>query len=63
MFRNFPNLEELIIDDNQLDDTHTYFPKLSKLHTLMINKNQFQDIFQLADNLRYAFPGLAYYLY
>jgi Leucine-rich repeat (LRR) protein len=58
--KNFPNLEELIIDDNQLDDNQTYFPKLSKLHTLMINKNHFQDIYQLADHLRYAYPTLTY---
>lgn len=57
---NFPNLEELIIDDNQLNDTDTIFPKLPHLHTLMINKNRFQDIHQLVDQLRQAYPSLTY---
>ena len=57
---NFPNLEELIIDDNQLNDSETIFPKLAHLHTLMINKNRFEDIRQLVDQLRQAYPSLTY---
>lgn len=57
---NFPNLEELIIDDNKLNDVDTIFPKLPHLHTLMINKNRFQDIHQLVDQLRQAYPSLTY---
>ncbi|CAF1627783.1 unnamed protein product [Rotaria magnacalcarata] len=58
--RHFPNLEELILDDNDLDDTHTRFPKLPNLHTLMLNKNRFQDIYKLVDQLRYAYPMLTH---
>ncbi|CAF0917119.1 unnamed protein product [Adineta steineri] len=58
--KNFPNLEELILDDNQLDDTHTSFPKLAHLNTLMLNKNRFQDIYKLVDQLRHAYPMLIY---
>ncbi|CAF0784077.1 unnamed protein product [Rotaria sp. Silwood1] len=58
--KNFPYLEELILDDNDLDDTHTKFPKLSNLQTLMLNKNRFQDIYKLVDQLRHAYPMLAH---
>lgn len=57
---NFLNLEELILDGNQLNDTQTQFPKLSELQTLMINKNHFQDLYRLADQLHDAYPKLAY---
>ncbi len=58
--KNFPNLEELILDENDLDDTHSIFPKLSYLHTLMINKNRLQDIYKLVDQLRQAYPVLTH---
>ncbi|CAF2337255.1 unnamed protein product [Rotaria sp. Silwood2] len=58
--KDFPYLEELILDDNDLDDTHTRFPKLSNLHTLMLNKNHFQDIYKLVDQLRHAYPMLTH---
>ncbi|CAF1308001.1 unnamed protein product [Adineta ricciae] len=58
--KNFPNLEELILDDNQLDDVHTRFPKLPNLQTLTLNKNRFQDIYKLVDQLRQAYPTLIY---
>ncbi|UJR33517.1 hypothetical protein I4U23_020962 [Adineta vaga] len=58
--KNFPNLEELILDDNQLEDTQTRFPKLPNLQTLMLNKNRFQDIYKLVDQLRQAYPMLVY---
>ena len=57
---NFPNLEELIIDDNKLNDVDTIFPKLPHLHTLMINKNRFQDINPLVDQLRQSCPLLTH---
>ncbi len=57
---NFPNLEELILDENVLDDTHTNFPKLSNLQTLMLNKNRFQDVYKLVDQLRHAYPALTH---
>jgi hypothetical protein len=56
----FPNLEELILDENDLDDTYTIFPKLPNLHTLMINKNRLQDIYKLVDQLRHAYPSLTH---
>ncbi|CAF0865456.1 unnamed protein product [Rotaria sordida] len=58
--QNFPYLEELILDDNDLDDTHTIFPTLSNLHTLMLNKNRLQDIYKLVDQLRHAYPKLTH---
>lgn len=48
----------MILDENDLDDTHTDFPKISNLHTLMLNKNRLQDIYKLVDQLRNAFPNL-----
>ncbi|CAH1246236.1 C10orf11 [Branchiostoma lanceolatum] len=36
---SFPELEELIVDNNELDDG-VVFPRLPTLHTLMINKNR-----------------------
>ena len=35
----FTNLEELVLDNNDIDDTIT-FPPMPKLHTLLINKNK-----------------------
>ena len=58
--KNFPNLEELILDENDLDDNHTDFPKLPHLHTLMLNKNRLHDIYKLVDQLRQAYPQLTY---
>lgn len=58
--KHFPNLEELILDENDLDDNHTNFPKLHYLHTLMLNKNRLQDIYKLVDQLRQSYPQLTY---
>ncbi len=58
--KHFPNLEELILDENDLDDTHSIFPKLPHLHTLMINKNRLQDLYKLVDQLRNAYPLLSH---
>lgn len=58
--KNFPNLEELILDENDLNDDHSQFPKLPQLQILMINKNRLQDIYKLVDQLRQAFPQLAH---
>lgn len=55
---HFTNLEELFLDDNDLNDVHTQFPKLLRLKTLMINKNHFQDLYKLVDQLGHAFPKL-----
>lgn len=41
-----------------LEDTHAKFPKLSHLHTLMLNKNRFKNIYQLTEQIREAYPTL-----
>lgn len=56
--KQFPHLEELILDENDLDDLHTIFPKLSNLKILMLNKNHLQDIYKLVDQLHTSFPLL-----
>lgn len=58
--KHFPDLDELILDENDLDDMHTIFPKLPKLKTLMLNKNRLQDVYKLVDQLHSAFPILEY---
>ena len=57
---HFTNLEELILDDNHLNDSNLSFPHLPKLHSLMINKNEFENIFHLVENLRFSFPQLTH---
>ena len=57
---SFTELEELFLDDNDLDDSHTSFPHLPNLKTLMINKNHIADLYKLVDQLRNAFPSLEY---
>jgi hypothetical protein len=57
----FVQLEELILDDNQIDDdSRTSFPRLPNLHSLMMNKNQLKNLFQLVDRLRHVYPQLAH---
>lgn len=56
--KSFPDLEELNLDANDLDDTHTIFPKLSNLKTLMLNKNRLQDVYKLVDQLRSSYSSL-----
>ena len=56
----FTELEQLILDENHLTDAHAQFPKLPHLTTLMINKNRFEDIYKLVDQLRSAYPKLNY---
>jgi len=58
--KSFPHLEELFLDDNWLNDGSTKFPKLPKLHTLILNKNRFQDIYKLVEQLKSSFPLLAH---
>lgn len=43
-----------------MDDIHSSFPELPNLHTLMINKNRLQDIYQLVGQLRQAYPSLTH---
>lgn len=57
---HFTELEELIVDGNDLDDTHVNFPKLAQLQTLMINKNRLQDMYKLVGHLRQNFPALSH---
>ncbi|KAK3609641.1 hypothetical protein CHS0354_028845 [Potamilus streckersoni] len=55
----FPNLEELILDNNELgDDAH--FPTLKLLHTLTLNKNKLTNLEQLLQNIQNNLPNLTY---
>ena len=57
---HFTDLEELILDDNNLSDGNLSFPRLPKLHSLMINKNELKNVFYLVEHLRYSFPELTH---
>ncbi|ELU12247.1 hypothetical protein CAPTEDRAFT_174488 [Capitella teleta] len=56
----FPNLEELIVDNNELSDD-LVVASLPFLHTLMLNKNLFTNLDALLDQLSPSkFPALTY---
>ncbi|XP_055026557.2 leucine-rich melanocyte differentiation-associated protein isoform X2 [Misgurnus anguillicaudatus] len=55
----FSQLEELIVDNNLLGND-LQLPRLPRLHTLTLNKNQFTDIEGLLENLVEATPALEY---
>ncbi|KAI8521993.1 hypothetical protein Bbelb_017470 [Branchiostoma belcheri] len=59
---SFPELEELIVDNNALDDG-LVLPRLPTLHTLMINKNRISFLRQaaaaLTDAMRCAKGGIS----
>lgn len=55
----FKDLEELILDSNQLDDTIS-FPDLSNLHTLILNKNQITDVDVLISKVKGHLPNVTY---
>ncbi|KAK7901847.1 hypothetical protein WMY93_018616 [Mugilogobius chulae] len=57
--RMFPELEELIVDNNQLGND-LRLPKLPHLHTLTLNKNQLTDIEALLEHLAEVTPALEY---
>lgn len=55
----FTTLEELVLDNNDIDDTIT-FPPMPKLHTLLINKNKITNVDLFTDKLQTCFPSLTY---
>ncbi|GJQ81650.1 hypothetical protein Trydic_g8528 [Trypoxylus dichotomus] len=55
----FPNLHELILDNNQLGDTIS-FPYLPRLHTLSLNKNRIEDIELLLKKIFKNLPTVTY---
>lgn len=55
----FPVLEELILDNNQLPDSTT-FPSLPKLHTLSLNKNCINNLDLLLTKVSHQLPSLRY---
>ncbi|XP_019644584.1 PREDICTED: leucine-rich repeat-containing protein C10orf11 homolog isoform X1 [Branchiostoma belcheri] len=56
---SFPELEELIVDNNALDNG-LVLPRLPTLHTLMINKNRITDLEDFLDKLDSSCPNLTY---
>jgi len=55
----FTNLEELILDNNQLDDS-LRLPYLPQLRTLSLNKNKIKDLEGLLDKVVVQLPSLRY---
>lgn len=55
----FPYLEELICDNNNISD-NTRFPKLKNLKILSCNKNNIEDIHVFIDKVKILFPNLNY---
>ncbi|XP_012656875.1 leucine-rich melanocyte differentiation-associated protein [Otolemur garnettii] len=55
----FRSLEELILDNNLLGDD-LVLPRLPRLHTLTLNKNQITDLEYLLDHLAEVTPALEY---
>ncbi|XP_006818104.1 leucine-rich melanocyte differentiation-associated protein-like [Saccoglossus kowalevskii] len=55
----FLNLQELVLDNNNLDDT-LVFPHLPHLHILTVNKNKITDIDAFVDKVRENLPSLEY---
>lgn len=55
----FPQVEELILDNNQLSDSLT-FPLLPYLHTLSLNKNLITDIEQLVVKISQNLRSISY---
>ncbi|XP_070504216.1 leucine-rich melanocyte differentiation-associated protein-like [Chironomus tepperi] len=56
---NFPNLNEIILDNNFLSD-ETMFPNkvFLKIQLLSLNNNKFEDLDKLVYNICYSFPNL-----
>ncbi|XP_062851200.1 leucine-rich melanocyte differentiation-associated protein [Trichomycterus rosablanca] len=55
----FSQLEELIVDNNLLGND-VRLPRLPRLHTLTLNKNQITDIEELLEHLQEVSPTLEY---
>ncbi|XP_075217258.1 leucine-rich melanocyte differentiation-associated protein-like isoform X2 [Lycorma delicatula] len=56
---NFPHLNELVLDNNQLTDSIT-FPRNENLRTLSLNKNNITDLDVLMRKLENNLPNLRY---
>lgn len=55
----FPKLEELVLDNNQLPDSTT-IPSLPHLHTLSLNKNCINNLDLLITKIAHQLPTLRY---
>ncbi|XP_030835358.1 leucine-rich melanocyte differentiation-associated protein [Strongylocentrotus purpuratus] len=55
----FPQLEELVMDNNALDDS-LHVPLMPHLHTLHMNKNTISDINILVEKLQMSVPSLTF---
>ncbi|KAG8235222.1 hypothetical protein J437_LFUL015914 [Ladona fulva] len=55
----FPNLEELVLDNNNLSDS-IIFPTLYNLHTLSLNKNKLVNLELLLTKISNHLPKLRY---
>lgn len=58
-FHQFPYLEELICDNNEINE-QSEFPKLDSLKILSCNKNRINDIHVFIDKIKVQFPNLTY---
>ncbi|XP_013414951.1 leucine-rich melanocyte differentiation-associated protein [Lingula anatina] len=56
---NFPNLEELILDNNEVDDSIN-IPQMTKLHTISLNKNRISDLESLLEQINKNCPSLTF---
>lgn len=57
--QQFPYLEELICDNNELTE-NSNFPKLETLKIFSCNKNKINDIHIFIDKIKVLFPNLTY---
>lgn len=57
--RNFPRLNELILDSNAISE-HSTIPTLSSVVTISLNKNQFKNLILCVEKLSRSFPNLVY---
>ncbi|CAG9857446.1 unnamed protein product [Phyllotreta striolata] len=55
----FPNIRELILDNNELDD-NIHLPDLPRLHTLSLNKNKIRDLPLLLSKISKNLPNVTY---
>ena len=55
----FSQLEELIVDNNEVGDD-VEFPRLAKLHTLMLNKNRLVNLDGFLDHVGRQLPALRF---
>lgn len=56
---SFSKLEELVLDNNEVGDD-VKFPRMTKLHTLMLNKNCLSTLDMLLENISRQLPALRF---